>query len=277
MRPSGISSSRPITQRRGFTLVEMLLVVAIIVLLVAMLLPVLGRARAEARRVVCGSNLGQIGKGMLDYHANEGALPASFTHQWSPQSLRGVKEPCAVWPAQVRKYAGGVNVFYCPEAPASAKWTPRYGGANPAMYGYEAGEYYVPGNPTGGVSYGHNNNGTRTHGQSETCRHGPGFLGMSDDPDPGGAHFYIARLQCVRQPDDFICFADSHLDGVWDAFVDYQVPGEDVSDRHYGLANMVFGDAHVEAVDPAEYEDNQVTMTLDPDKARRWNNDGVYP
>jgi prepilin-type processing-associated H-X9-DG protein len=261
----------------AFTLVELLLVVTIITLLVALLLPAFARVRAEARRVACAANLNQLGVGMLDYHFNEGAFPGAFTHGWSPVSLRGVNEAAAIWPAQIRLYAPSTDLFYCPEAPALSKWIPAFGSSNPAKYGYAAGEKYVPGNHPMGNSYGHNNNGTRTHGQSLTARHGAKFLGLTDDPDLGGGHFFLLRLRGIRNPSDLIAFADSHLDGTWDAFVDYQVPGEDMSDRHTGLSNMLLTDGHVELADKNDYENNYLDRIMDPVKARRWNNDQTFP
>ncbi|HEV8379439.1 MAG TPA: type II secretion system protein [Tepidisphaeraceae bacterium] len=62
--------------RRGFTLVELLVVIAIIALLIAMLLPVLGRAKEQANRIVCLSNHKQLVMAMAFYcNDNKGYLP----------------------------------------------------------------------------------------------------------------------------------------------------------------------------------------------------------
>jgi prepilin-type N-terminal cleavage/methylation domain-containing protein len=53
--------------RKGFTLIELLIVIEIIAILAAVLFPVFGRARENARRSSCQSNLKQIGMGLLQY------------------------------------------------------------------------------------------------------------------------------------------------------------------------------------------------------------------
>lgn len=62
----------------GFTLVELLVVIGIIALLVSVLLPVLGRAKDNANRVACLSNLRQLGLAFMMYAGeNKGKFPVS--------------------------------------------------------------------------------------------------------------------------------------------------------------------------------------------------------
>jgi len=75
--------------RHGFTLVEMLVVIAIIGVLIALLLPAVQSAREAARRAACSSNLRQIGLAMQNFETSRGYFPPSRfgTGGWSAQAL----------------------------------------------------------------------------------------------------------------------------------------------------------------------------------------------
>lgn len=65
---------------KGFTLIELLVVIAIIAILAAILFPVFARAREQARKASCQSNLKQIGLGIMQYVQDyDGAYPSILT------------------------------------------------------------------------------------------------------------------------------------------------------------------------------------------------------
>ncbi len=103
-------------RRRGFTLIELLVVIAIIAILAAILFPVFARARENARKANCLSNLKQIGTGMLMYaQDNDEHLPVGGYYEilqaW-PNSLDTM-----TWRALVQPYLKNTAVYICPSAP----------------------------------------------------------------------------------------------------------------------------------------------------------------
>ncbi len=101
----------------GFSLVELLVVIAIIAILAALLLPVLSRAKAQAQRATCISNLSQIALGMQIYsdEANDSAPALEkgqkiwFRYRELLQSYLGLKNPPS---PQDKVFACPADTFY---------------------------------------------------------------------------------------------------------------------------------------------------------------------
>ncbi|HWB09430.1 MAG TPA: DUF1559 domain-containing protein [Pirellulales bacterium] len=89
---------RAFRSRRGFTIVELLVVIAVIGILVALLLPAVQAARESARRMGCQNNLKQIGLAIRNYETVFNAMPprrnltAGYTRGWGPTILPYVEQ-----------------------------------------------------------------------------------------------------------------------------------------------------------------------------------------
>lgn len=101
--------------QRGFTLIELLVVVAIIALLAAILFPVFARARENARRSSCQSNMKQIGLGILQYIQDyDDQYPTSGTATFNIGGNSSVP-----WSTTTQPYLKSTQILRCPSLSSS--------------------------------------------------------------------------------------------------------------------------------------------------------------
>lgn len=124
--------------RAGFTLLEVLVCIAVIAVLISLLIPGLSKAQETARRVACASNLRQLGYGISSYaEENKDRLPPSgfLPNRWGGRSASPNGQPDQMlivrvseaamaysdgilWDGLGRLFSGGYlapgKVYYCP-------------------------------------------------------------------------------------------------------------------------------------------------------------------
>ncbi len=203
---------------KGFTLVELLVVVAIIAILMAILLPALRGARERARSVRCMSNTRNFAQALAQY-AVEFDEYVVVSHSWSyPQGQ--------AWPIELKGYLKNLEVYWCPSAGKATQWD---------------GEYFAPYDRR--FSYGVNDWGWWESGLDMG-------LAASETAPPT---FVRKRMSAFKNPTEMIAFLDSNASGVWDAVVDpggdpgsYDLDGEGPGYRHMMGANVIFLDGHAQ-------------------------------
>jgi prepilin-type N-terminal cleavage/methylation domain-containing protein/prepilin-type processing-associated H-X9-DG protein len=107
-------------RKLGFTLIELLVVIAIIAILAAILFPVFARARENARRASCSSNLKQLGLAMMQYSQDyDEKLPSLNGPLYVDTTMgdfnkRSTGETQHGWATRIYPYVKNSQVYVCP-------------------------------------------------------------------------------------------------------------------------------------------------------------------
>jgi prepilin-type N-terminal cleavage/methylation domain-containing protein/prepilin-type processing-associated H-X9-DG protein len=121
----GCKEKQELQKRRfqGFTLIELLVVVAIIGVLAAILFPVFARARENARRAGCMSNMKQLGLAILQYSQDydEKMVPGFETSNPAGYATDFNGNPNAFWYMILQPYIKNTQILHCPSATGDSR------------------------------------------------------------------------------------------------------------------------------------------------------------
>ena len=215
------------SKNRGFTLIELLVVIAIIAILAAILFPVFGRARENARRSSCQSNLKQIGLGILQYNQD-------FDEKFPPEVamgmqmfINGANRTDIAWPILVMPYVKSTQLFACPSNTNNSLFMNRTGDTIARSYsanGY--GNAQTPFTPAATSRQPMNRSNYASH---------PGGASLSQLETPAQTTLVLENSGPSNGSSVFAIevLAD-------DNNVNFQ--------KHLGMTNVLFTDGHVKAM-----------------------------
>jgi prepilin-type N-terminal cleavage/methylation domain-containing protein len=213
-----IASSR---KRNGFTLIELLVVIAIIALLAAILFPVFARARENARRASCQSNLKQLALGVAQYTQDyDERLPMAF--------LDANNKNQTGWQAVIFPYVKSGQIFRCPSVTAN--------GVIKNNVNYAAGTHPILGIAFSQMGYGWN------VGTSANINLGLGY-GIDN---VGGWSQQPISLMAVPQPAETIMIGDIYREYEYNWSYSRRMPAvTSMPQTHFEGENYAFADGHV--------------------------------
>jgi prepilin-type N-terminal cleavage/methylation domain-containing protein/prepilin-type processing-associated H-X9-DG protein len=101
-------------RKSGFTLIELLVVIAIIAILAAILFPVFSRARENARRASCQSNMKQVALGVLQYVSDNDGRLLPYRNYNPLQTPSPAVDEFYSFTGTLQPYVKSSQVFFCP-------------------------------------------------------------------------------------------------------------------------------------------------------------------
>lgn len=150
-------------RRRAFTVLELLVVVAVVLVLLGLMLPAVQAARAVSRSVACSANLKQIGVAIASFHAVRQVLPRA---RLCPAPWQGGADVCCQQVNPADTYTGPNEIWWAPydnrvppTSPALPDFDPGhfllapFAEANPAIFHCPEGFDRTSGSPTLGAIY----------------------------------------------------------------------------------------------------------------------------
>ncbi len=225
-------SSRPRAFRSGFTLVELLVVIAIISILAAILFPVFARARENARKTSCLSNVKQMGLALTQYVQDyDGAYPMGSYSQG------GVK---LRWADAIQPYAKSRQLFLCPSAPETMRAKTWFDGTA-GVYGGYGYNYQYLGNGRSSVLFSARDSQITHPAQTIAIAdtQGANFEGA---PGAEGSYTIDPPVVTARgsgKTEGFYA-TGSECGGAWNC---RSVPAA----RHLEMVNVLFADGHAKS------------------------------
>lgn len=198
------------TGRKAFTLIELLVVIAIIGILAAILFPVFARARENARRASCQSNLKQIGLGFMQYTQDyDERYPLRVT-SGTPTGFGCT--PADMWTDGIFPYVKSDGIFQCP-SDSSAQGANSCTGNSAGTISYTDYAYYVQFSRQNGVAIGRTLSSVPypamtvmvEEGKSNDGRQAKGFFVVVQTETPSNATPNLASPNYLD--------AQRHLDG----------------------------------------------------------------
>lgn len=206
---------------RAFTLIEILVVIAIIAVIAAILFPVFSRARENARRASCQSNLKQIALGIKMYSQD-------YDNVYPQQLYAG--SAAHGWADAIFPYTRSVQIQQCPSESKAGQSTPM-----PAQIGYT--DYAYNANLSG-------KNESDFTAASVTILNCEGISFSSDQPKDGDNDIASSVGDC-----DGDSTRAGAVPGIYLLIQTGQIFYPDVS-RHFGGGNYSFVDGHVKWLKP---------------------------